>query len=67
MKKNCGDSSLLIRIDERVRVLPQIQEDIKELRKNETTNHYRIKTLERNSISLKLPLLAKLIRILVGK
>lgn len=67
MKKSCNNSELLIRIDERVKVLPQMKEDIKELKDNEIKNHYRIRALEKNSISMRLPLLAKLIRIIVGK
>ena len=43
--------NLLIRIDERVKALPEIKKDIKEIREHTIKNHYRIKALEKYSIS----------------
>ena len=47
MAKKCNSYELLIRIDERVKVLPTMRQDIREIKDTQRDHDYRIKTLEK--------------------
>ena len=55
-KKRCTNSDLnelIVRIDERVQVLPKIVSDIEIIKELQIKDHFRIKALEEGSISFR--------------